>query len=261
MNTYGGRGPSPEDPEIFSSDHREILLRAAEDIGWLLARGYPMSLAVQSVGDHHRLHARARLALTRGCAVPSQARARVARRLAPSALAGMRVDVDGFNVIIALEVARGRGALFRGVDSALRDLAGLRGSYRLQECTTDAVRELLTFARDHGVATLCVWLDSPVSNSGRLSALLAEQAARLDGITPCDEDLTPASHEGMALQCKLVRNADASLADAACAMSADCVVIDRAQHWIDGPSAMLASWAPHAWVIDLSPARAIDGGG
>ena len=61
---------------------------------------------------------------------------------AQSALAGQEVWIDGFNIIITLEVLLSGSFLFVGMDGAIRDLAALRGTYRIIPETAEAVRIL-----------------------------------------------------------------------------------------------------------------------
>ena len=60
-------------------------------------------------------------------------------------LAGKEVWIDGFNTIITLEVILSDSVFFTCMDGTLRDLAALRGTYRLIPETDRAVQ--LTFTR------------------------------------------------------------------------------------------------------------------
>ncbi len=51
--------------------------------------------------------------------------------------------MDGFNTVITLEVALSDSLLLTGMDSTIRDLAGLRGTYRIVDKTVTAVELLL----------------------------------------------------------------------------------------------------------------------
>lgn len=48
--------------------------------------------------------------------------------------------IDGFNTVITLEIALCQSLLLRCMDGTIRDLAGLRGTYRLIEETPQAVQ-------------------------------------------------------------------------------------------------------------------------
>lgn len=55
------RGADPDDRRLFGPEALPRLRAAVEEVSWLLGRGYPMRLAVETVGDHHQLEARQRL--------------------------------------------------------------------------------------------------------------------------------------------------------------------------------------------------------
>ncbi len=67
--------------------------------------------------------------------------------------------------------------LLEGMDGTIRDLAGLRGSYRIVDKTVRAVELLLGRMGALGVKEALFYLDQQVSNSGRLRALLLDKAA------------------------------------------------------------------------------------
>jgi len=230
------RTAHPDDPRTFAPDALPALRRAVAEVSWLLGRGYPLSLAVRAAGDRHQLTDRARLAVTRAAASPEDCDARAARLLPCAALRGARLDVDLFNVLITLELALGGGALLRCADGPLRDLAGLRGSYRLVVETEPAARALLAHLASLDLARCVLWIDAPVSNSGRLRALLEDLAAGL----------------GAAVELEMVPDADAAMRGCAVAASADAVVIDGAARWCNLAREVVDVAAPGAWVIDLA---------
>lgn len=237
------RGPDTEDPKAFAEPRLPALRRAVEECSWLLGRGYPMDLAVRCVGDHHQLHARARLALTRACVAPQRAREREQKRMDARALLGADVSIDAFNVLVTMEVARGGGPVFRCDDGAVRDLAGLRGSYKCVRDTEPAIERLARWLVDGGASAARVYIDAPVSNSGRVRALFEQQFARA------------AEGTEFAFDVRMVRDADTELDGAAMVLSADAVVIDRADRWISAVGELLDEWAPDAWVLDLRSPR------
>ena len=82
--------------------------------------------------------------------------------------------LDGFNTIITLEVALSGSLLLLGMDGTIRDLAGLRGTYRIVDKTPQAVALVLSRLEALGVREATFYLDQQVSNSGRLRGLLLE---------------------------------------------------------------------------------------
>lgn len=123
------RGAHPEDRQLFTASTCEVLRLACEEAGWLLDRGYASNSVIDVVGRRHQLHARQRLALQRSMCSQGASQARKKKQLDVHGVRNGTLQIDGFNLIIGLEVALSGGLLLRGADGALRDLAGLRGSY------------------------------------------------------------------------------------------------------------------------------------
>jgi hypothetical protein len=162
------RGFDPEDNKWFSAENREKLGSAQEEIQWLLDRGYQISRVLDLVGNHHQLSSRQRTALFWATASQRQYQRRAAHMLPLEAAKDGEIFIDGFNLIITLEVALSGSPLILGSDGVLRDLAGLRGTYRLIEQTDTALKLLGEFLNRLGVPRATFYLDAPVSNSGRL---------------------------------------------------------------------------------------------
>lgn len=226
----------PEDPIVFGPRRVRALQRAVEEVSWLLGRGYPMGLAVAAAGDRHQLEQRARVAVTRASAAPSDVAARAAKRVSVDDLAGRALDVDAFNVLITLELALGGGPLLECVDGPLRDLAGMRGSYRLAVETPLAIDLLGAALARWGVARCALWIDAPVSNSGRLKAEVEARA--------------PAW--GVPTVIEMVRDADTALVGRGLVASADAMVIDHARAWCNVARAIVERDVPHAWRLPLA---------
>ena len=88
------------------------------------------------------------------------------KECAADELCGRTVYIDGFNTIITLEIALCGSLLLECMDGTIRDLAGLRGTYRLVDETRKSV-EIIADALETLKAQKAVfYLDAPVSNSG-----------------------------------------------------------------------------------------------
>jgi hypothetical protein len=211
------------------------------ELSWLLSRGYAEKSALKLVGDRHELTARQRKAVQR-CACPDAACAeRRARRVPLDAVADAAVHVDGFNALIVSESALGGGVVLVGRDGAHRDLASVHGTWRRVAETTevvDALGALLARARE-----VVFWLDRPVSNSGRLRALL----------------LARAEARGWPWRVEVVWDPDGALmAVDGLVATADARILDAGVRWVDLPAALAARHPERAWIVDLSsqPTRA-----
>ena len=237
-NRQNHRGPHPDDRRLFSAAQLPKLRLASEEAAYLLSRGYAHTSVVDVVGRHHQLEARQRLAVQRCMCSNAQREERAARRVPPDHVSGRALHVDGFNLIIGLEVALSGGVLLRGSDGALRDLAGLRGSYHPvaeTEVALDVLGLLLNELRPARVLTL---LDAPVSNSGRLKALILEHATRW----PCP------------VEALLVPNPDRELVGRELVVSGDSVVIDTAASWVNLLAHAVRTRVPDSWIVDLAVA-------
>ncbi len=206
-DSRGHRGPHPQDAELFAERTVPKLREATRDLGRLLGRRYADTAALKLVGDRFQLHKRQRHAIRRAACAPSRADARRRKRLA---VEGASIAVDGFNVLVTLEAALGGGVLIRGHDGLIRDLSSMHGTYRKVAETARAI-ELLTEALAPAKSVRWV-LDRPVSNSGRVAAMLRDAG----------------------FEVALAEQADTALATSGRAIAtADGPLLDRAEHGID----------------------------
>ena len=187
-----------------------------------------------SVG-HHQLDARQRMALRRTAGSPAQFCHRAASLVPPERAAEGPLQIDGFNLLITLEVAAARGLLLRGPDGALRDLAGLSGSYHPVEETEAALRILGEGLHALQVPAVTIFLDAPMANSGRLRARIVEHAAAWS----------------MPVGVELVPDVDRALVGAARVVSSDAAVLDACASWVNLGAWLVQRAFPDAWVIDL----------
>ncbi|MCB9686225.1 MAG: DUF434 domain-containing protein [Alphaproteobacteria bacterium] len=224
------RGPDPEDARAFRPEALPALVDAVADLSWLRGRGYAEDAALKLVGDKHQLAARQRKAVQRAACSDEELRWR-REHLRP--LEG-RIAVDGFNVLIGLERAISGGPLFRGRDGALRDIAGVHGTWRRSGVTGEAVERLAETLPHEAV----VVLDRPVSNSGRLAAALRER-----------------SEQGaLGWEIEVVDHADRRLVELELPVATgDAWILDR-RPWVDLLGA-LTSAIEGAWIVELGAGR------
>lgn len=226
------RGYDPQDSRLFGPQAMETLRAAAQELSYLIDRGYELKSASTFVCNHHLLAERQRLALARTVSTHEALALRERKRLtaAPPSLV-----VDGFNAVITLEVALSGSVLLEGMDGTVRDLAGLRGTYRIVDKTVTAVHLLLERFQMLGVEHIQIYLDQPVSNSGRLKALLLDEAAGY----PFD------------LQVALYPAVDGMLAELDNVVSADAIVLDKCRSWYNLNREIIAAAIPDAWIVRL----------
>ena len=227
------RGLAPGDASLFASEALPRLRAAADEAVWLLGRGYGLDSCVSIVGGHHQLAARQRLFLKRAVCSEAQRVARGGRRR--DAIEGDVVRVDGFNLLITLEVALSGGLVFTAYDGALRDIAGLRGSYHLIDETDRAIDLGLAAIATLAPRRVDFFLDAPVSNSGRLRARIEERAASM----PFQTDVV------------LDANPDARLVGCTNVISADALVLDRCASWLPLAGDIVTRHVPGAFHLSL----------
>ncbi len=168
------RGYVPEDYRNFSEDAIKDMWSASRHICFLINEGYDLKQASTFVGNHFMFSERQRLALMRSVATKEQLKVRKEKE--KSSVSGEEVWIDGFNAIITLEVMLSDSILFLCQDGTIRDLAALRGTYRIIPETEKAIEILLGTLEDLGAENIYILLDEPVSNSGRLKSFIAEIA-------------------------------------------------------------------------------------
>ena len=233
------RGPHPADAALFAPSFHPALRAATADLAWLLGRGYVLPSALKLVGDRHRLRERQRMAVFRSACTDAQRAARLAKRVAPEALAGRTIHVDGYNVLITLEAALANGVLLLGRDGCLRDMASFHGHFKRVAETEPAVRLLGEALAQWGVGTCVIYLDQPVSNSGRLAAALREIAQ---------------AHR-WSWQVEIVPSPDAVIRESAeIVATADSALLDACGQWVNLARVIVESRVPGARWIDMADA-------
>jgi hypothetical protein len=233
------RGAHPKDAQLFSPASLPALRSAVADLSWLQSRGYPLRASLALVGDRDGLTVRQRQAVRRCACSEDQWIARKARCATPETMPDAPIWIDGFNVLTTVEAALGGGVLLLARDGALRDMASIHGSYRLVEETRPAIEALAEVLVDRK-AMRCRWLlDEPVSNSGRLAALLREFAAE----------------RGLRWKVEVVPDPDRVLSaapDNVLVASADSQIMDDAPKTWQLARETVARMRPTPWILDLA---------
>ncbi len=230
------RGAHPEDHRLFAPAAWPDLQRAVRDFSWLLSNGYADKSSLKLVGDRYRLTERQRMAIMRcGCSDEAVQR-RAAHRVAAAELRGKELWLDGYNILTTIEAALGGGVLLHGRDDTFRDLAGMHGTYRKVEETDPALELIADFASRRGVRACHWYLDSPVSNSGRLKTSI-EQRAR---------------ERNWNWQVELVLNPDPILSRLEeIVVSSDSEILNHCWQWYNLAGELIAAQIPGAHIIPL----------
>lgn len=229
------RGFVPADEKEFNFEGQNKLRRAQKDLLYLLEQGYPIKNASTFVGNHFMLSERQRLALARATVTSHNLEIRKNKQLNNDSI-GKSVVIDGLNVVITLEVALSQGTLIRCMDSVIRDLAGLRGTYRLIDQTDEAIKLIGDKFAQLSIEEVIFYLDAPVSNTGRLKRRILEL---LNGYP-------------FRIDAELVNNADAVLKEMEYVITGDAIILNQCISWYNLTSAILDNIFPELMVIDLS---------
>ena len=126
------RGYVSSDKKEFI-DQIEKIRCAGEELYYIINRGYQIKPASTFVGNHHLLSERQRLALARSISPKDRIEERLAKEV--HELKDSVVYIDTFNTVITLEIAFSGSTLLSCMDGTIRDLAGLRGIYRIIDKT------------------------------------------------------------------------------------------------------------------------------
>lgn len=228
------RGYVPTDSRDFSGKSIALLNRASSDILAMVDRGYPIKSVTTFVGNHYQLSERQRLAIARAISPTNAVKSRLGR-LITDLEGGATVHIDGLNVIISLETMLSKTTLIRCMDGTLRDLCGLRGTYKLIEQTDTAITLIGSALAALKVAHVVFYLDSPVSNTGMLSQRLHEL---LKGYP-------------FEVETQLVPNADVVLERLDHVVTSDAIILNKCQSWLDLVSNIVATHYPDTPIVDF----------
>jgi hypothetical protein len=235
------RGPAPDDERLFAARQLPALRAATSDLCWLLDRDYASHSAVELVGNRYSLTSRQRMAVSRCACSREDAQHRRRLSVEPAQLQGQELWLDGYNVLTVLQSALSGGLVLLGRDSCCRDIAGIHRRYRKVNETIPVLRLVGEVTAAWGVTRCRWWLDKPVSNSGRLKALILDVAASSGWDMEVDLTFSP-DH--------VLSHTDQVIA------SSDGIVLDRCQRWVNLARLIIAERIPQARLLDLSPAGA-----
>lgn len=232
------RGPNSQDERLFSEGMLEKLRAAVEEMSWLMTRGYAVTSLIRLVGDRHLLHERQVLAVFRASCSDASLAHRTRTSLPLDALRGRDIAVDGFNVLITIEAALSNGVLLKCRDGCIRDIASVHGSYRSVEETDRALELLAATLMDACPRSVSWYLDSPISNSGRLAARMRDFASARKLPWTVETVFSPDA---------VLKRCDKTVA------TADGVILDAVPMWFDFARYVILSHIEDARIVDLAP--------
>lgn len=146
------------------------LCEAAEDLRYLLSRGYPRQNSLQFVGNRYNLTQDFRQLLRRGIFSAQIAEERRRKKVPAEEIREERLSIDGYNVLITIESALKGKTILLADDGFIRDISGVSSGYRESVVTTEALMLIIDFLQIAGPAEVIFLFDSPISGSGELAA-------------------------------------------------------------------------------------------
>ena len=209
------RGYVPEDDRNFSQAAIDKMRIASKHVIYLINEGYDVKQATTFVGNHFILSERQRLAIARNVSTKEQLKNR--KNKEKESIENCEVWIDGFNTIITMEVMLSDSILFSCMDGTIRDLAALRGTYKIIPETREAVRMLLDILSEMRVSMVHILLDEPVSNSGRLKALIADIGESYN----------------INLDIQIIKDVDRTLYEKENVITADAIILDNCISWFN----------------------------
>ena len=154
------------------------LFPAAGEYLWLLSKGYPQKSSLKLVGDKFMLSREMRQVLYRGISSGESAASRMKR--IGSVSKGDLVRVDTYNVLFTVNNDLLGKHVFISNDGLLRDAGEMRGRIVNKPVFTRSVGLLLDVLNEWRGATFMLYLDEPVSHSGRLSIELSKDMVQME---------------------------------------------------------------------------------
>lgn len=229
------RGKEDKDERFFSSEEIKRLKYAQEEVVWLLNRNYPISNIIDFVGGRHQFSSRQRMALRRASCSNMDLEIRRGKEVSVYDLEGKTINIDTFNFIISLEVALSKGVLINCMDGSIRDLAGLRGTYKLIDKTYMALDILGDVFKKLKIKGVNFYIDAPVSNSGRLKTAIYEISDKWN----------------IDINVEIVSNPDVILEKSNYVVSSDSIILDKCDGWINLVRYIVKEYIKEVWIIDL----------
>lgn len=228
------RGFVSSDEIEFNDKNVALLKNAQKDICYLLNHGYGINKTIEFIGNHFLFSSRQRLALKRSLSSFEDVKNRKKRELT-NGFENSIIHIDGLNLIITLEVALSNSTLLKCMDGTLRDLAGLRGTYKLIDKTDIAIDLIGSKLDDMQIQKVFFYLDSPVSNTGRLKLKILDILDRYN----FDVDVL------------LVPNADVILSKLNHVVTSDGIILNTCTGWINLGYKIISEQLPSASYVDF----------
>ena len=236
MPKISRRGFEESDKRFFSAKEVTRLKKAKEEIEYLIDRDYKLDSVITFVSNRYQFSNRQRECLKRVVCTSISKSLRKEKRLPIENINQQIIHIDGFNLIITIEVALSKGTLIMGSDGNIRDLAGLRGTYKVIDKTIKALELIGICLDDNDCKKAIFYLDAPVSNSGSLKYEILESSKSWN----------------TEVEVNLVNNADMILEKLDNVVSSDAVIIDKSRSYFNLSREIIEKNIDEKKLIDLN---------
>lgn len=234
MSKNRNRGKLSNDDKWFAPKWHPVFSTAADDLAYLYQRGYGENASLQIVGNRYRLNKRQRNAVSRISCSHDQIELRNGKCMIENELKGRPIEIDGFNLLILLESALSGAYIFKARDGLYRDISSVHGSYKRVVKTEEALILIGNVVKKLEPSSVKWYLDSPVSNSGRLKTKLLHLSEQYDFDWEVD----------------LVFDPDKVLAKSnAVIVTSDGWILDQSLHWFNLGKLLIEQHIPEANVL------------
>ncbi|MHA2368500.1 MAG: DUF434 domain-containing protein [Candidatus Hodarchaeales archaeon] len=227
------------------STHLSLIL---QDIAYLFNRGYDKRRAIDFVASRYLLDRSWRNFIFRTLSSDDSARQTKAKLLTVEQLRGQNLGVDGFNILITLQEMARNHSVYLCYDHVIRDTAGNYGRFYSEEDGVKAIQILTTVLLALPLAEFTIFLDEPVSHSGKVAGQLREELAR---------QMTKISAKSLSADFHLstavatVKSPDHELGRFDVVASHDSVVIEKSKGIFDIPRHAIALGLLSPTIVDI----------
>lgn len=212
------------------------LLEAAEDLRYLLSRGYRRESSVNFVGNRYQLTKAEKLTLFRAVYDRKSAEEHRRKLVRLEAVRSRRLSIDGYNVLITVEAALTGRPLISCDDGFIRDTSAVHAGYSMTDVTSRALDLLVAYLNEAEPSEVNFYLDAQISRSGELASEIRRR-------------LEAAGLKGGAYA---VKQADTSvLAEAEIIVTSDSTLISKAKAVWD-LAGEIARRTRREWIVNLS---------
>lgn len=129
-----------------------------------------------------------------------------------------------------------KGTLIIGSDKNIRDLAGLRGTYKIIDKTVEALTIIGNFLDKNNCESAVFYLDAPVSNSGNLKHKIIESFKQ----------------RKVDVNVELVNNPDIILEKLDRVISSDAIIIDKCISYFNMTKSIIEEYIQDANIVNLN---------